>query len=258
LAAWCDARGRVRAVFRVLPIVDGWLLVTERALVAPVLAQLAKYVLRARVTLGEADWRFSALLEADAAWRAEHGLAALADNTVVHRAGLAFVGVGPGLVHVAGPESGKAAAALTALAGALEPAPESAAALASIRLGVPVITPPTSERFVAQMLNLDVLDAVSFSKGCYPGQEVIARIRYRGEVKRRLRRFAATGTELPEAGSEIVDAAGAHVGDVVMAAPAESGLELLAVVDLAAQDVRLADGRALTAQPLPESTGSSS
>src|SRR5690606_39264461 len=126
-----------------------------------------------------------------------------------------------------------------------------------IRLGVPAITPLTSERFVAQMLNRDVLDAVSFLKGSCPGQEATTRIRYRGEVKRGLKRFAAAGTDLPEAGSEIVDAAGAHVGDVVMAAPAENGIELLAVVDLAAQDVRLADGRALTAQPLPESTGSS-
>src|SRR5690606_18505867 len=88
LAAWCDARGRVRAVFRVLPLVDGWLLVTERANVAPVLAQLAKYVLRARVTLREADWRFGAVLEADAAWRTGHGLGRVAANEVVYRAGV--------------------------------------------------------------------------------------------------------------------------------------------------------------------------
>src|SRR5690606_23490992 len=101
LAAWCDARGRVRAVFRVLPTPDGWLLVTERSIVGPVLAQLAKYVLRARVTLRESDWRFGAVLEADAAWRAAHGLDQLAANEVVHRGGLAFVGVGAELVLVA-------------------------------------------------------------------------------------------------------------------------------------------------------------
>ena len=259
LAAWCDARGRVRAVFRVLRITDGYLLVTERAMVAAVLSQLAKYVLRSRVTLRAADWRFGAVLEADAAWRAANGLERLAASEAVHRGGLAFVGVGPAFLLVASPGTSAAGGAgashpneaLDTFGATLEPAPATAAVLAAIRLGLPAITPATTERFVAQMLNLDVLDAVSFSKGCYPGQEVIARIRYRGEVKRRLKRFATPDTELPAPGSEVVDAAGTHVGDVVTAAPAESGIELLAVVDLAAHDARLADGRALTEQPLP-------
>jgi folate-binding protein YgfZ len=249
LAAWNDARGRVRALFRALPRDDGWLLVTDRAMLAPVLATLPKYVLRARVTLREAEnVRFAAVVDVDAAWRAETGLEELAPNRIVHRAGLAFIGLSSELVQVAG-----TADALAALGASLEPAPPSAAALAAIRIGLPAITPAVSERFVAQMLNLDVLDAVSFSKGCYPGQEVIARIRYRGEVKRRLKRFAAPGTELPAPGTELLDGAAAHVGDVVAAAPAESGIELLAVVDLAAHDVRLLDGRALLEQPLPTS-----
>jgi len=65
------------------------------------------------------------------------------------------------------------------------------AALAEIELGIPAITPALAERFVAQMLNLDGLDAVSFDKGCYPGQEIIARIHNLGGVKRRARRYAA-------------------------------------------------------------------
>ena len=69
--------------------------------------------------------------------------------------------------------------------------------LAGVREGLPLIYPATSEQFVAQMLNLDVLGAISFTKGCYTGQEVIARAHYRGRVKRRMQRWLnASGTEL--------------------------------------------------------------
>jgi len=58
-----------------------------------------------------------------------------------------------------------------------------------IAAGLPQVYAATSGQFVAQMLNLDCVDAISFSKGCYTGQEVIARAHYRGRVKRRLQRF---------------------------------------------------------------------
>jgi folate-binding protein YgfZ len=58
-----------------------------------------------------------------------------------------------------------------------------------IAAGIPQVYAPTSGQFVAQMLNLDCIDAISFSKGCYTGQEVIARAHYRGRVKRRMQRF---------------------------------------------------------------------
>ena len=88
-----------------------------------------------------------------------------------------------------------------------------AAALAEIRLGIPAITPAVAERFVAQMLNLDELGAVSFDKGCYPGQEVIARVHNLGGVKRRARRYAAPAA--PPAPGAPVLAADAQVGEVV-------------------------------------------
>lgn len=61
--------------------------------------------------------------------------------------------------------------------------------LLDIRAGLAQVYRATSEQFVAQMLNLDVLDAIAFDKGCYTGQEVIARAHYRGRVKRRAQRF---------------------------------------------------------------------
>ncbi|HXN10527.1 MAG TPA: hypothetical protein VN859_04740, partial [Steroidobacteraceae bacterium] len=72
-----------------------------------------------------------------------------------------------------------------------------------VAAGVPQVYRATSGQFVAQMLNLDCIDAISFSKGCYTGQEVIARAHYRGRVKRRLQRFAAPAAPLLAAGDAL-------------------------------------------------------
>src|SRR5690606_39183642 len=97
-----------------------------------------------------------------------------------------WIRIGPELTHVVGPE-----AAIEALRTALPEAPEALATLAEIELGLPAVPPALAGHYVAQMLNLDVLDAVAFDKGCFPGQEVIARTHNLGAVKRRLRRFSA-------------------------------------------------------------------
>jgi folate-binding protein YgfZ len=67
--------------------------------------------------------------------------------------------------------------------------------------GMPQVYAATSEQFVAQMLNLDVLGAISFTKGCYTGQEVVARAHYRGRVKRRMQRFRTHGSVALVAGA---------------------------------------------------------
>jgi len=99
------------------------------------------------------------------------------------------------------------------------------------------------------MLNLDALSAVSFDKGCYPGQEIIARVHNLGGVKRRARRYAAPA-EPPALGTAVL-AAGSQVGEVVRSAAARSGCELLAVVDHAAGSPLTCAGAALTELPLP-------
>lgn len=102
--------------------------------------------------------------------------------------------------------------------------------LADIRAGIPAIAPATSGEFIPQMLNLDLLDAISFSKGCYTGQEIIARTKYLGRIKRRMFRFA-TGSSAPVPGTP-VHAARGIVGQVVSAAPTAAGSELLAVITM--------------------------
>ena len=82
---------------------------------------------------------------------------------------------------------------------------------ADIAAGLPQVYTATSEAFVAQMLNLDLLGAIAFDKGCYTGQEVIARAHYRGRVKRRLQRWHATAGTAPRAGDSARTAMDAHL-----------------------------------------------
>lgn len=101
-------------------------------------------------------------------------------------------------------------------------------ALELIRQGLPWISQQQAEKYTPHMLNLDILDAVSFDKGCYPGQEIVARTRYRGATRRRCLRFESSAP-LP-AGASVSDGT-RDVGNVVNAVDTE----LLAVVPVDAE-----------------------
>jgi hypothetical protein len=114
--------------------------------------------------------------------------------------------------------------------------------------------PGTSELFVPQMLNFESVDGVNFRKGCYPGQEIVARSQYLGRLKRRM--FAAHGDGLlPEPGSDIVPAGGGEpCGQVVLAAPdGAGGFDLLFESQVAAVEAGpvLAGDRPLLPRALP-------
>jgi folate-binding protein YgfZ len=127
--------------------------------------------------------------------------------------------------------------------------------LAGIRAGLPQVYPETHEAFVAQMLNLDLLGGVSFEKGCYTGQEIIARTHFRGAIKRRM--FLFKSSSPPAVPGTRILAGDQHAGDVVDAAATQEGSELLAVITLAQQDAALEletnRGATLTKLPLPYS-----
>jgi len=124
--------------------------------------------------------------------------------------------------------------------------------LGDIRAGLPSIVAATQDKFVPQMVNLQLIDGLSFTKGCYPGQEIVARMQYLGKLKRRMER-AASAEAAVEAGTEVVDADGNAVGEVVASAAAESGSELLMVLRISALDAALflPSGSALGLLPLP-------
>lgn len=249
LAGWHDARGRVRSLFRVVRKADRWLLLAPRDGLAQTVARLKMFVLRAAVTVEAGDeWRTALLVDADTPLLGALGLPAdAARNTLTERDRVSWVHLGANTWQAVGTSH-----AIESFDAAVARGPAALADLAEIRLGIPAIGASLADRFVAQMLNLDVLDAVSFDKGCYPGQEIIARVQHLGAVKRRMRRYSASAAALPAAGAAVLNESGAAAGEVIRAAPSGAGIELLAVVDHdASQGLLLVAGTALSELPLP-------
>jgi folate-binding protein YgfZ len=92
-----------------------------------------------------------------------------------------------------------------------------------IQAGIPDITINTQEEFVPQMVNLDALNAINFKKGCYTGQEIVARTHYLGKVKRRTQLAHAASSTPPQAGDDVKNQANEVVGKIVRSAPAPAG-----------------------------------
>src|SRR5215469_8817588 len=202
LAGYHNPQGRVIALLRVLQLApEDLLAVLPRELVPTVIARLSKFILRAKVKLVDESpsWRIAGLISegvtGDAAAGGTDPAAAAA-----HVAALpaAVDGVAHGADAVAVRVAERPSRWLLLTPAARSPLPDAGAAAppeiwrrATIAAGEPQVYAATSEEFVAQMLNLDILGAIAFDKGCYTGQEVIARAHYRGRVKRRLQRFLA-------------------------------------------------------------------
>ncbi len=105
--------------------------------------------------------------------------------------------------------------------------------LLEIQAGIPEVYAETQEEFVPQMLNLDLLNGINFKKGCYTGQEIVARTHYLGTVKRRTHLAHTDGVTQPNAGDDVLNSSGVIVGKVVRCAPSFSGgYDLLAEIRL--------------------------
>ncbi len=255
LAALCSPKGRMLASFiGIRPRPDLVLLVCSRDLLAATLKRLSMYVLRAKAKLSDATEDF-----------ALYGLAgtALAANGIDAAAP-------PGQCSASGearvvslyPADGVPRALWIAPAGATPPAgaPLDAAlwAWSEVRSGIVTLTAPVVDAFVPQMLNYESVGGVNFKKGCYPGQEVVARSQFRGTLKRRAFLVGA-GAPLA-AGQEVFAGKDAEqpVGTVAQAAQAPDGGGWAALVSMqvAALDAGglhagSVAGPALTVEPLP-------
>jgi tRNA-modifying protein YgfZ len=196
LAGYHNPQGRVIALLRLVQLAPGDVLaVLPRELVESVRQRLMKFVLRAKVKLTDdsAHWQVAGLISTGrspaAALPPESGSAALIESSLVLR----LPGEPPRWLRLTPIDQ------TPILADATPAEPPHWQRLA-IAAGEPQVYAATSEEFVAQMLNLDVLGGIAFDKGCYTGQEVIARAHYRGRVKRRLQRFLSLGPALLQPG----------------------------------------------------------
>ena len=257
-AAYCTPKGRVLATPLLWWNDGGYALGLPRELSEPVRRRLQMYVLRSKATLSDLSDQIAALgLAGSGAMdlaREALGVALSGPYQAASSGGLTAIALPGDRVQVMG-EAALVVDLWDKLAGRCWVADEAVWTAHAITAGVPTITSATQDQFTLHMLNLDLTGAVSFSKGCYTGQEIVARTQYLGQVKRRLLRFATAGRAETAAG---VCAEGQPVGTVVNAAPSASGgWELLAVVQVQAArgaGVRLtlgADGPPLTLLPLP-------
>jgi hypothetical protein len=224
----------------------------------PVRKRLAMYVLRSKVTLADVSGQHVRLgvggpLAADAL-RAEFGAAP--EPLTVHAAGSAtFIGLPASRFLIVAPLE-QSAALRAALGQRIAEGDYAAWQWLTVRAGIPVVTAATQDAFVAQTGNWDVLGGIDFQKGCYTGQEIIARTQYLGRLKERTFLFhtsavgVVAGTRLfsPVFGDQ-------PCGTVVNAANAPGGgSDLLAVLQLSAaerDDTRLSDPSGPTLQQLP-------
>ncbi|MCW5622569.1 MAG: folate-binding protein YgfZ [Burkholderiales bacterium] len=232
--SYCSAQGRVLAIPLAWKAHDGILLWVPGEILDPLLARLRRYVLRARVQLDNVSSEYlvlgvggpqaaTALRELVPAPPAEPMARTTASdgNTVVMLAAELYVVIVP-MPHAARTWDTLAAACVSASAAGWQ--------WRLVQAGIPRLGVALQEQFVPQMLNLEQLGAISFDKGCYPGQEIVARAQYLGQVKRRLTALhAAEGPLSP--GQPILRADGSSAGTVVAGVPApQGGWDALAVV----------------------------
>jgi len=249
LCAHLSNKGRMLASFVAFRRGDAdVLLVCSRDLLPAALARLSRFVLRAKVKLEDA----SAALQL-------YGLAGSAAAALLPPQGSAWDkhDAGDASVVQLYPACGQARALWLAPVGT--PAPAGAALAhedwlwSEVRSGVATLSVPVVEAFVPQMLNYESVGGVNFKKGCYPGQEVVARSQFRGTLKRRA--FVAHAAGDVAVGAEVFAASDPEqpCGTVVQAAPAPGGgVDAIVSIQLsAAQSALQAGGAALELLPLP-------
>lgn len=259
-SGYCSPKGRLLGNFLIWRQGEDYCLQLSGDILPGVLKRLAMFILRAKVKGRDASEESVRLVVAG-----RHALTAVtaamgaAPEAVMHS-----VATEPGQVIRVGDDKFVLSIAPERAATVWQTLRRSATPVGApvwdwlrLNAGIPMIVAATQEQFVPQMVNLEVIGGVSFQKGCYPGQEIVARSQYLGKLKRRMflahvKSEAAPGDSLYSA-----DIEGQATGTVVNAAAAPGGgFDLLAVaqVDSAhTQTLRLkaADGAALSLKPLP-------
>ncbi len=240
LGARCTPKGRMLSSFRIVQQGDGYLLAMASELLDSQLTDLQKYAAFSKSKLSDesAHWLRIGLQGGDAVLASLGlNLPATADS-VIHVDSMLAVRLSDGRSELWAPAA-QAEAVLATLNAHLREAPLNDWLLAQVRAGVGQVFGANREQLIPQMINLQALGGVSFKKGCYTGQEIVARMQYLGKLKRRLYRLSLAGDAAPAVATPLFSPVhGSSVGDVVLAARSSAGIELLAVV----QEDALLDG----------------
>jgi len=230
--AWCTPKGRVIASFLLARGNSGFRMILCRDIAARVVQKLRLYILRSRVELGDRGAGLAVAGVFAPATMAAHEWEYSEQGDVA-------------IVSLPGSNGVRALlSAMPATLAAMNPSPEHAPGwIAEDALtGLPWIGAALSEEFLPQELDLEHLGGLSYTKGCYPGQEIVTRVHSRGRLKRGLRRFTTSAESTP--GTTLVTAAGAIAGRVIASArAADTSVRGLAVVELdhAAEPLRIGE-----------------
>ena len=265
LSAYCTPKGRVLGLFRLFRRGDTYYLRLPLDTLDAVLERLRRYVLRAEVTLEDATDNFirigvtgkeaaeelSAII--DALPEQAGGVARTRDLSV-----LRVPGVHPRFeVYALSYDAARSLWDTLNVRGA--PVGLAAWQLTEIQAGLPNVYAGTAELFIPQMLNLQLIDGVNFRKGCYPGQEIVARTQYLGALKRRMYAGRCAADTRPAPGDALytADDTGEAAGQIVDAQPHPDGgyaaLAVLRINSAETGDLHLgsSDGPAFILEALP-------
>jgi tRNA-modifying protein YgfZ len=262
LSSLNTAKGRMLVAMLIWRDGNDYLLQLPRPLCEAIRKRLSMYVLRARVKVTDASNEIISLglsgEKAQEILRAQFGeLPQLPFGCTNSAQGSAInIGRSRWLLNTS---AAHAAELWSALSRHAQPVGSTCWDWLNIRSGIPVILPQTQEQFVAQMVNLELIGGVNFKKGCYPGQEIVARMQYLGKLKRRMFLAHMDSSDTPQAGDELysADMEGQASGMIINAAPAPGGgYDVLASVQTSSREAHTVhwkslQGAGLQFLPLP-------
>lgn len=265
LSGYCTAKGRLLALFRLFMRGETTYLQFPLELMEPTLKRLRMFVMRSKVTLEDASEMLGRIgysgPDAETQLRATLGSSPSAVNEVVEAGDVTILRL-PGAVprfELIG-NYAHLRTIWAQLAANTTPVGADVWQLLDIRAGVPEVFKSSVEEFIPQMVNLPALGAVNFKKGCYPGQEIVARMQYLGTLKRRMFFAHIDVAEPPAPTTPLFESGGESAqGHIVHAQrAAQGGCDALAVVVIAATErgalhLGTADGPALAFGNLPYS-----
>jgi len=243
LSAYCSPKGRILSLFRIFKANDAYYLAMPRELVDATHKRLSMFVLMSKVKLEDVSGQTTQVGVSGP--NIDQKLMAMVGELPEEVDGVASHG-NITIIRIPGPfpryqlcgPAEEMAQAYTRLSTFMAEVSPNAWELLDIEAGIPVIHQANVEAFVPQMVNLQAIGGLSFKKGCYPGQEIVARMEYLGKLKRRMYRVHSSG-ELAAPGDPVYvhDGEARKAGTVVMAQPHPAGgSELLIVAEIEAAE----------------------